>query len=294
MADRSHGYSRRGGDRSHYDNRDRDRDRRRDHDRRRDRDDDKDRHHQSSRDHHGRDRDRDRDRDSRRRRSRSRDRNDRRRSRSPRGDNRRDDRSKGYRQRDEPRGDRDKERGSNTPNDAGKLADKPPARDPQPPQRRAPPVDSPRRSESPDRGFDREIGGGRHAEKDTQLPTRSKPNSTNASTPAAAPVSFKVKTRDDHDGTYSRDRSEEHEEYHQSRGRFDADPMDEDEEDDVVVADDGLDDMAAMMGFGGFGTTKGKKVIGNKVGAIKKEKKTEYRQYMNRVGGFNRPLSPPR
>lgn len=70
--------------------------------------------------------------------------------------------------------------------------------------------------------------------------------------------------------------------------------MDEDEEDDVVVEDDGLDDMAAMMGFGGFGTTKGKKVTGNNVGAVKKEKKTEYRQYMNRVGGFNRPLSPPR
>ncbi|KAL2207585.1 hypothetical protein CC79DRAFT_756157 [Sarocladium strictum] len=52
--------------------------------------------------------------------------------------------------------------------------------------------------------------------------------------------------------------------------------------------------MQAMMGFGGFGTTKGKKVAGNNAGAIKKEKKTEYRQYMNRVGGFNRPLSPSR
>lgn len=71
-----------------------------------------------------------------------------------------------------------------------------------------------------------------------------------------------------------------------------AEPMDED--DDVEVADDGLGDMAAMMGFGGFGSTKGKKVVGNNVGAIRKEKKTEYRQYMNRVGGFNRPLSPGR
>lgn len=51
-------------------------------------------------------------------------------------------------------------------------------------------------------------------------------------------------------------------------------------------------DMAAMMGFGGFGTTKGSKVKGNNVGAVRKEKKTEYRQYMNRIGGFNRPLSP--
>lgn len=172
-----------------------------------------------------------------------------------------------------------------------KLPEKPPTKELQPPQRRPPPVSSPRRSESPDRGFDREFGGNKPTET---LPTRSKPTSTNASTPVAAPVSFKVKPRDDHDGTYSRGRSEEHDEYHQSRGRFDADPMDEDEEDDVVVEDDGLDDMAAMMGFGGFGTTKGKKVTGNNVGAVKKEKKTEYRQYMNRVGGFNRPLSPPR
>jgi U4/U6.U5 tri-snRNP-associated protein 3 len=52
--------------------------------------------------------------------------------------------------------------------------------------------------------------------------------------------------------------------------------------------------MQAMLGFGGFGSTKGKKVAGNNAGAVKKEKKTEYRQYMNRVGGFNRPLSPSR
>ncbi|KAH6626387.1 hypothetical protein B0J18DRAFT_464407 [Chaetomium sp. MPI-SDFR-AT-0129] len=81
---------------------------------------------------------------------------------------------------------------------------------------------------------------------------------------------------------------------YQSRGRFDAEPMDEDEEEDVVVEDDGLDAMASMMGFGGFGTTKGQKVLGNNVGTVRKEKKSEYRQYMNRVGGFNRPLSPGR
>ena len=71
--------------------------------------------------------------------------------------------------------------------------------------------------------------------------------------------------------------------------------MDEDDEDDdIVVEDDGMDAMQAMMGFGGFGTTKNTKVGGNDVGAVRKEKKTEYRQYMNRVGGFNRPLSPGR
>ncbi|OTA67390.1 hypothetical protein K449DRAFT_390101 [Hypoxylon sp. EC38] len=73
------------------------------------------------------------------------------------------------------------------------------------------------------------------------------------------------------------------------------DPMDEDGEDvDIVVEDDGLSAMQAMMGFGGFGTTKGTHIPGNNAGAVRKEKKTEYRQYMNRVGGFNRPLSPTR
>lgn len=75
-----------------------------------------------------------------------------------------------------------------------------------------------------------------------------------------------------------------------------ADDMDveEGEEDDIVVEDDAMAAMQAMMGFGGFGTTKQKKVLGNDIGGIRKEKKTEYRQYMNRVGGFNRPLSPSR
>jgi U4/U6.U5 tri-snRNP-associated protein 3 len=72
----------------------------------------------------------------------------------------------------------------------------------------------------------------------------------------------------------------------------DADGGGEEDEDVLVEDDDG--GMAAMMGFGGFGTTKGKKVHGNNAGAVRKEKKTEYRQYMNRVGGFNRPLSPGR
>jgi U4/U6.U5 tri-snRNP-associated protein 3 len=66
------------------------------------------------------------------------------------------------------------------------------------------------------------------------------------------------------------------------------------EEEDIVVEDDGLAAMQAMMGFGGFGTTKQKKIPGNDIGAVRKEKKSEYRQYMNRQGGFNRPLSPSR
>lgn len=49
-----------------------------------------------------------------------------------------------------------------------------------------------------------------------------------------------------------------------------------------------------LMGFGGFGSTKGKAVEDNQTGASKgaaaKGKARVYRQYMNRRGGFNRAL----
>ena len=52
--------------------------------------------------------------------------------------------------------------------------------------------------------------------------------------------------------------------------------------------------MMNLLGFGGFGSTKGKAVVDNKVGAskgaVQKNKGRKYRQYMNRKGGFNRPL----
>lgn len=59
----------------------------------------------------------------------------------------------------------------------------------------------------------------------------------------------------------------------------------EDEEDSLL---------RKMMGFSTFKSTQNTKVPGNDVYGVRKEKKTEYRQYMNRVGGFNRPLSPSR
>ncbi|KAJ1373757.1 hypothetical protein KIN20_036256 [Parelaphostrongylus tenuis] len=49
-------------------------------------------------------------------------------------------------------------------------------------------------------------------------------------------------------------------------------------------------DVAMLMGFCGFNTTKNKKVHGNYDGAVKINKPRRYRQYMNRKGGFNRPL----
>lgn len=54
------------------------------------------------------------------------------------------------------------------------------------------------------------------------------------------------------------------------------------------------EEMQAMLGFAGFDSTKGKMVTGNQIGpargAVAKSKKRQYRQYMNRVGGFNRLL----
>ena len=51
---------------------------------------------------------------------------------------------------------------------------------------------------------------------------------------------------------------------------------------------------ARLIGFGGFGSTKGKEVADNQHGAargaVKKNQNRSYRQYMNRRGGFNRPL----
>ncbi|KAF8326066.1 u4/U6.U5 small nuclear ribonucleoprotein 27 kDa protein-like protein [Cantharellus anzutake] len=48
--------------------------------------------------------------------------------------------------------------------------------------------------------------------------------------------------------------------------------------------------MKALMGFSGFDTTKLKHVEGNQDGSAKVNKQRTWRQYMNRRGGFNRPL----
>ena len=52
-------------------------------------------------------------------------------------------------------------------------------------------------------------------------------------------------------------------------------------------------EMMKTMGFSGFNTTKGKHVDGAcNAHAINIQQKRRYRQYMNRKGGFNRPLDP--
>lgn len=62
--------------------------------------------------------------------------------------------------------------------------------------------------------------------------------------------------------------------------------------DDVVTVDDdtGEASMMRMMGFSDFSSTKGKHVPGNDIYAANIVQKRKYRQYMNRRGGFNRPL----
>jgi U4/U6.U5 tri-snRNP-associated protein 3 len=62
---------------------------------------------------------------------------------------------------------------------------------------------------------------------------------------------------------------------------------------------EGVDDetweMMQTMGFGGFKSTKNTKVPGNDRNyGVRRDKQLQARQYMNRQGGFNRPLSPGR
>ncbi|KAI1458402.1 hypothetical protein F4805DRAFT_456743 [Annulohypoxylon moriforme] len=242
---------------------------------------------------------------------RDRDRRYRSRSRSPRRDRRDKNRDRRDRDRDfdrgrprendeaRPRADerREKKRGGDRRRDRDEPvpAPKGPARE-----------RSPRRSASPARSPAAKIDRSTH--NNSPLPTRPRPGKTESG--SGSSLQFKVGGKHDDDanrggksavGSRFQDARGSTEESEDRRRRTDTpnsyhgDAMDEDvEEEDVVVEDDGLSAMQAMMGFGGFGTTKGSHIPGNNAGAVRKEKKTEYRQYMNRVGGFNRPLSPTR
>eukprot|EP01069_Polyplicarium_translucidae_P010429 Polyplicarium_translucidae@DN3379_c1_g1_i1.p4 len=50
--------------------------------------------------------------------------------------------------------------------------------------------------------------------------------------------------------------------------------------------------MAKLMGISTFDTSKDKNHSSTAVSGVKCKTKRKYRQYMNRRGGFNRPLSP--
>lgn len=76
-----------------------------------------------------------------------------------------------------------------------------------------------------------------------------------------------------------------------SKIELDMEDEDIDPDEDEVTRETRL--MKRLMGFSKFRTTKNTKVPGNSRNyGVRKEKTTEYRQYMNRQGGFNRPLSP--
>lgn len=76
-------------------------------------------------------------------------------------------------------------------------------------------------------------------------------------------------------------------------------PLVEKGKDELVVAEDNDDfeddeaaQMAKLMGFSGFDTTQNKHVNdpNTNVSGVFKKTKREARQYMNRPGGFNKPL----
>ncbi|KAI0546306.1 hypothetical protein F4679DRAFT_558003 [Xylaria curta] len=272
---------RRGGARDRRDNRDRYRDERpRSRDRRQrtrsrspvnERNDRRERHRSRSRDR--RDRDYDRDRDRRRGYESTRDKVDGRHHDGDRNPDRERERGKDGRQRDDAREETIIPRG---------------------PRRRG----DPRRSISPQRSPLGRPGRATH-NTHSPLPTRSKTADRDS-----GHSSVRGELDDDDTNRNSRqgkkksavDSPRDDERDDERRGRrpnredeSEADAMDED-----VEEDDEMSAMQAMMGFGGFGSTKGQKVAGNNAGAVYKAKKTEYRQYMNRVGGFNRPLSPGR
>lgn len=156
------------------------------------------------------------------------------------------------------------------------------------------------RSRSPRRDRERDRDGRRDDEVEKEYPHRPVDNGYQKTRSETPPVSFKVSSSvsgQDHERMELDGDAEDAKGTKGKKGKKAAKKMveeDDDDDDDLVVEDDGMAAMKAMMGFGGFGTTHEQKVAGNDVYAVRKEKKREYRQYMNRVGGFNRPLSPPR
>ncbi|XP_011840432.1 PREDICTED: U4/U6.U5 small nuclear ribonucleoprotein 27 kDa protein [Mandrillus leucophaeus] len=70
---------------------------------------------------------------------------------------------------------------------------------------------------------------------------------------------------------------------HRRRSRFAEEDLEGKTEEEI--------EMMKLMGFASFDSTKGKKVDGSvNAYAINVSQKRKYRQYMNRKGGFNRPL----
>ena len=101
-------------------------------------------------------------------------------------------------------------------------------------------------------------------------------------------------TRSDHERPRVRDGNPKAEP--EEKPRVKAEEKKPDVNGDAMAVDEDDEDVALrrLMGFTSFKSTQNTKVPGNNIYGVRREKKTEYRQYMNRVGGFNRPLSPSR
>merc|ERR1712151_913387 len=67
---------------------------------------------------------------------------------------------------------------------------------------------------------------------------------------------------------------------------------DEEEMKEFLLSTDMPEDqmLVKMMGFSAFDSTKNKDHSGSDLSDVKRATKRQYRQYMNRRGGFNRPL----
>mmetsp|Transcript_68184 Transcript_68184/g.200224 ORF Transcript_68184/g.200224 Transcript_68184/m.200224 type:complete len:145 (-) Transcript_68184:126-560(-) len=95
----------------------------------------------------------------------------------------------------------------------------------------------------------------------------------------------------------SRGRSEEKEKRDKRKDRSESSSSkssedDEEMKDFAILSTDMPEEqmMAKMMGFNAFDTSKGKDHSGSDLSDVKRATKRQYRQYMNRRGGFNRPL----
>ncbi|XP_045189631.1 U4/U6.U5 small nuclear ribonucleoprotein 27 kDa protein-like [Mercenaria mercenaria] len=96
--------------------------------------------------------------------------------------------------------------------------------------------------------------------------------------------------RDHGDRDRDRGRGRRHEEEEEEELIFqtiDKPPVSEEE---IQNMPEDEQELMRVMGFSGFDTTKDKQVVGNDFYSANICKKRRYRQYMNRKGGFNRPL----
>ncbi|CAI7566759.1 unnamed protein product [Penicillium pancosmium] len=147
-----------------------------------------------------------------------------------------------------------------------------------------------KRSTSRERGgYDRRGG---YASKGDKFRDRSRSRSPvrngKARSRSRSPRGYKGDRRSDRRDPRSRDDGRHANGSGHSKDEMDVDFKEDADEDEFEAM------MRKSMGFTRFRTTKNTKVPGNDIYGVRKEKKIEYRQYMNRTGGFNRPLSPSR